>query len=103
MIQLEFPDFETRPNFKAQYLEGFDAGINWDGNYIPGGPRIYSGRNTEMATTSRLEYEQWMKGFNEGLAKRLETNEHFAAWWKRNKGKQYCVNGVTIDEVRYYV
>lgn len=99
--QLEIPDLETRYDFREKYLDGLNTGLNWDGNYIPGGPWVYNGRNDEMRVKSNLEYEYWMKGFHEGLAKRLATNAHFAEWWNRNRGKQMYFKGVTIDEVRY--
>lgn len=94
--QMEFPNFETRPNFKKAYDDGYDTGINWDGNYIPGGPFIF--RNNEI---SRIEHDKWHMGFLNGLLKRLEENPHYRAWWDRNKGKQLYTKGVTIDAVRY--
>lgn len=95
--QMEFPGFETR--FKDKYLDGYECGVNWDANWMPGGPWVYSGPNVEMRKNSSIGAEQWLTGFSEGLAMRLKTNAHFAAWWNRNKGKN--INSATIGEVRY--
>lgn len=94
--QLEFTGFETRKHLKEKYDEGFETGINWDANWMPGGPWVNPNR-----PESRIAADQWHSGFLNGLAQRLTTNKHFAAWWDRNKGKTLNVNGATIDEVRY--
>jgi hypothetical protein len=97
--QLQFSGFETR--FKDKFLEGYETGINWDANWMPGGPWVYSGPDIVKRKDSSIAAEQWLTGFNEGLAMRLKTNEHFATWWNRNKGKSLYAKDVTIDEVRY--
>lgn len=95
--QLQFPDFETR--FKDKYLEGYESGANWDANWMPCGPWVYSGADAVKRKNSSIEAEQWLIGFSEGLRERLNTNLHFAKWWSRNKGKS--INSATIEEVRY--
>lgn len=98
--QTAFAGFETR--FEEKYLEGFKTGISWDANWMPGGPHVYKGAKCpELRYADEIKYNNWHAGFNDGLALRLKTNTHFAAWWTRNKGKIFHTPNVTIDQVRY--
>lgn len=97
--QTAFIGFETR--FEEKYLDGFKTGVHWDANWMPGGPWVYEGRIKAMRDDSKIEARQWLTGFADGLALRLKTNVHFAAWWNRNRGKVYHAPGVSIDEIRY--
>jgi hypothetical protein len=96
--QMEFLGLETR--FPEKYQEGFNTGVTWDANWMPGGPWIYKGKNDAMHEADKLKHKNWMDGFSAGLALRLKINPHFAAWWNRNKGLRH-VPGVTIDQIRY--
>lgn len=98
--QLEFLAFETR--FPESYHSGFKTGIEWDANWMPGGPWVYSGTKLpELRHADEIKYKNWHSGFNDGLAVRLKNNAHFADWWKRNRGKVYHTHGVDIDQIRY--
>lgn len=97
--QMEFIGFETR--FPESYERGFISGINWDANWIPGGPWIYRGKDKKMEEEDTLKHKNYMDGFHAGLEHRLKINPHFAAWWNRNKGKHMYAPGVTIDQIRY--
>lgn len=97
---MAFAGFETR--FEEKYLEGFKSGVSWDANWMPGGPWIYTGTTLPgRQEEDTIKYANWHAGFNDGLALRLKTNAHFAAWWYRNSGKVYHAPGVHIDDIRY--
>ena len=90
--QLVF-DFGYHQNNNESYANGYDTGITWDANWWPGGPSVYNHshhanpteKHKKMAEDSRFAYDQWHEGFKLGLARRLENNPHFAAWWDENK------------------
>lgn len=81
-----FPFPDTR--FPEAYEDGYQTGVNWDANWMPGGPFVYGGRSSkEVREASEAKARTWHEGFNNGLKVRLETNAHFAAWWAANRGK----------------
>lgn len=81
--QLDFGFKDTR--FPDSYDRGFESGINWDANWMPGGPFVYAGKNGALREADEVKYKVWHEGFNAGLKLRLETNPHFAAWWHENR------------------
>ena len=72
LINTFWPDDESHP-----WKQGYDSGINWDANWMPGGPWYYN-------EITKIAHKEWMEGFNVGLAERLEANAHFKAWWEEN-------------------
>lgn len=97
--QMEMEGFDT--GFPEVYAEGFNSGINWDANWMPGGPWVYRGTDKNLRESSEASFKRWHDGFQDGLKLRLETNAHFAEWWNRNRGKRIGVDGATIEDVRY--
>jgi hypothetical protein len=51
----------TKENMKNNYLSGFRVGKKWASNYRPGGP--YS-----RCDDTRALREEWLRGFDNGLA-----------------------------------
>ena len=91
--QLEL-DFEK--NLSPAYAIGYDTGLCWDANWMPGGPDVYVPRSRFVsgyiepekilkAQQSQFEKNQWHAGFKDGLAQRLADNPNFAEWWDANK------------------
>lgn len=73
--------------FPESYEAGFDTGVNWDGNWMPGGPWVYTGsKRPDLREADETKHRLWHEGFNAGLKLRLKNNPHFAAWWHENKG-----------------
>lgn len=72
------PDWDEK--LRLSFLEGFETGVRWDANYTPGGPYISQPSTKEQfqrtdmtlgefnarAELSRLQHEEWMRGFQEG-------------------------------------
>lgn len=102
--QLSF-DFGYNPQCD-KYIEGYNLGLEWDANWMPGGPNAYAGtygvmtpEKIEKAKRSLFECEQWHEGFEHGLKQRLATNEHFAAWWaKHGSGRSSIIARYTAPE-----
>lgn len=84
--QLEF-DFEDTRNF---YWEGYETGIKWDANWMPGGPFVYSGNDEAIKRQSKREAAAWHRGFNDGLAVLLDKDRDFANWFENNKSNRDC-------------
>ena len=64
------------------YLAGFARGDQWDASWMPGGPHVYDGKYKDLHEKSKAKHDEWHRGFKDGLAARLQSNPHFAAWWK---------------------
>lgn len=81
-IQLEF-HFEDTP-YPKDYERGLESGTNWDANWMPGGPLVYSRRRSKLRVESEGRYRAWHSGFNKGLRIRLQ-DESFARWWETHR------------------
>jgi len=65
------------------YKDGWRIGRRWTENYTPGGPYVSRANSydkpekQERAKKSKKAHDEWMQGFNDGLAckKRKETTE----------------------------
>jgi hypothetical protein len=101
--QINF-EFGYDPNSKG-YKDGYNTGYTWDANWMPGGPHYFTASATDkpewkkQCADSKRYYEEWHRGFNDGLNARLVENRHFARWWATNKGKSFT--GKNIKQVRY--
>lgn len=82
-MELEFEDTVE------SYACGYDTGLFWDANWMPGGPHVYSGKYKHMRDQSKREYDAWQRGFKDGLEVRM-LDKSFAAWWNVNRGKYYA-------------
>lgn len=65
---------------KLSHLEGYQTGVTWKYNYVPGGPMIWNPcearefHRTDIsheefnarATLSKTQHGEWMRGFHEG-------------------------------------
>lgn len=65
---------------RLAFLEGYHTGVTWKNSYVPGGPFIqlpcepYEFHRTDMthkefnarAALSKIEHEEWMRGFYRG-------------------------------------
>jgi hypothetical protein len=83
-LKLEFPLDHENPFYK----DGYETGLNWDANWMPGGPHIFrsNGRADDtLHIKSKQENEDYLNGFKRGLALRLKTNVHFREWWDANR------------------
>ncbi|MDA3834251.1 MAG: hypothetical protein PF495_12740 [Spirochaetales bacterium] len=58
------------------YAMGYDTGLFWDASWCPGGPWVH-----RDSIDSKNHFDDWHKGFKDGLADRLENNAHFREWW----------------------
>lgn len=76
--QLEFAKFDTR--FPDSYKDGFETGILWDGNWMPGGPHAYNKASKDKAAL-------WHSGFSDGLELNFKSNPDFAEWFKVHRRK----------------
>lgn len=93
-VQRELPleNLMARP---GAYAEGRVCGLDWDANWMPGGPNVYTYRNNSYGAEAlrrqrmQLESEQtakeWLQGFADGLEVRLRENARFAAWWAEHR------------------
>jgi hypothetical protein len=58
----------------ASYEDGFQTGLNWIHDYVPGGPFRYSAgeyesdRSKAMAAQTQAEHAAWMQGWHDGKA-----------------------------------
>lgn len=61
------------------YSDGYKAGILWEHEYRPGGPYHFDANNGEparyraLALLSRVRWQNWMRGFDDGLAAQRKT------------------------------
>ena len=57
------------------YLDGYQTGLTWTKNYVPGGPFVMSPRANEslknqgIAQQSLDNYRDWHRGFGDGIKK----------------------------------
>ncbi len=87
-IQLDL--FANLSEFSRDYQTGYQSGLTWDANWIPGGPDIrkctvpvhHVEYNSRMEKEKRDEFRhaEWMAGFYDGLAIRM-TDQNFKEWW----------------------
>ncbi len=52
------------------FKQGYQSGLNWEDNYIPGGPWICKTKGDQYADLrerTRKENEAWMEGFKGAL------------------------------------
>lgn len=78
-VQLLF-DFDDTVH---SYAQGYDVGLFWDANWMPGGPWTYGGKNKAERIISKHNFDAWHRGFKEGLEVRM-LDKDFAAWWNAN-------------------
>jgi hypothetical protein len=81
------------------YQNGYETGISWDANWIPGGPLAYNVNSfrrlnpdpkfVKIAEDSQRAHDDWHAGFKRALDERLKNNDHFAQWWHTNKSQGY--------------
>lgn len=84
--------------YPDDYKRGFETGVSWDANWMPGGPHIYQPsdfrktkpENRRMAEESKRKSELWHEGFADGLAIRLKDDSGFGDWWQANRHKPIC-------------
>lgn len=90
-LAFDFGIDHNSPSFK----QGFAVGVNWDSNWMPGGPWVYTTHNKpfvtpkllKMAEDSKRHHDEWMRGFKYGLDRLLECDERFRNWWVNYNGK----------------
>lgn len=91
-LQLRLPGLCVEST--ESYQEGYNTGLNWDANWMPGGPWVYPKptgygvRQTELALheQSLEKHVAWQDGFRVGLDERLKNDGRFRRWWKHNYG-----------------
>lgn len=82
-------DFGYHP-ISANYTDGYKSGKHWDANWMPGGPWVYPSFPNDKDADKRKHIdsirnrEEWLEGFDRGLAERFTDSPTFAAWWKEN-------------------
>lgn len=65
----------------AAYKSGYSTGLNWRYNYTPGGPWYAKDRPwdrdevKQYNAESKLRHDEWLRGFNEGLAMKAQMKE----------------------------
>lgn len=69
------PIKDTR--WEKEYDEGYQSGLNWDANWIPGGPHEFPGQKGRN--------DAYLSGWRNGLNERLRTNKRFQRWWRANR------------------
>ena len=58
-----------------KYDEGYQYGLTWNHDWIPGGPFVHTGSYSKdekylaLARQSRQEHADWMQGWRDGKAK----------------------------------
>ena len=80
--QLKFDFILTGMRHSKSYIAGYETGVEWDANWIAGGPYVQ-----KNDIQSQLSYDEWCIGFKEGLADLLKIDSDFAAWWSNNLNK----------------
>lgn len=71
-------------NLDAKFRSGYDTGLNWRHNWMPGGPHVYRGN-----AQSQAEYDYWHIGLRAGLEENFAANPDFAKWFDSNRHGAY--------------
>ena len=52
------------------YQDGYQTGLSWKNNWVPGGPWVCDGLNPrykKMSEETKKENNEWQEGFRKGL------------------------------------
>ena len=79
----EQPDLFKAHDHRDYYKEGYNTGLHWDANWIPGGPFNYSSNPESVA-----RHSEWMAGWRQGFDERLTNAPEYAKWWNVNSSSR---------------
>ncbi len=71
-------------NLDKKFREGYETGLNWRHNWMPGGPHVYRGN-----AQSQAEYDYWQIGLRAGLEENFKASPEYAKWFDNNRHNTY--------------
>lgn len=71
-------------NLDKKFREGYEIGLNWRHNWMPGGPHVDRGNTQSLA-----EYDYWQVGLRAGLEENFKLNPDFKKWFDTNRHFAY--------------
>lgn len=100
-LDLDFGFSDKTPSWK----KGYETGLTWDSNYLPGGPYVYTAPCNYPTEEQKMkqalswkENEDYREGFLKGLESCLLVDQQFAKGYNANKNYR----GNDVSRIRFF-